>query len=426
MPKVICDFHIHSKFSRATSSRMDVQSLVQYGTQKGLNVIGTGDFTHPKWLKELEDQLEEYYNTNLFKPKEALDEKLRFMLTAEVCTSFKYEEKPRRIHHLLFTPNFDSAKQVSEKLAKFGSLESDGRPILRLSPPELVEMVKETSKRNVIVPAHIWTPWFSLFGSKSGFERIEDCYKDMTKHIFALETGLSSDPPMNWRLSALDKYTLISNSDSHSPYPYRIGREANVFDLKEISYREIIDSIRLKDKKRFKFTIETHPAYGKYHWTGHRKCNIMMSPQDSKRLKGICPRCGRKMTRGVDERIDELSDRNEGYKPESAIDYKHLMPLHEIIAQSLGIQQIYSPSVWRLYDLLISRFGDEYSVLLEAPKDEIALISNDELANAIITVRDNKIAVIPGYDGVYGKLIFSEDNVREASINRKFGLERFM
>lgn len=426
MPKVICDFHIHSKFSRATSSRMDVQSLVQYGTQKGLNVIGTGDFTHPKWLKELEDQLEEYYNTNLFKPKEALDEKLRFMLTAEVCTSFKYEEKSKRIHHLLFTPNFDSAKQVSKKLAKFGSLESDGRPILRLSPPELVEMVKETSKRNVIVPAHIWTPWFSLFGSKSGFERIEDCYKDMTKHIFALETGLSSDPPMNWRLSALDKYTLISNSDSHSPYPYRIGREANVFDLKEISYREIIDSIRLKDKKRFKFTIETHPAYGKYHWTGHRKCNIMMSTQDSKRLKGICPSCGRKMTRGVDERVDELSDRNEGYKPESAIDYKHLMPLHEIIAQSLGIQQIYSPSVWRVYDLLISRFGDEYSVLLEAHKDEIALISNDELANAIITVRNNKIAVIPGYDGVYGKLIFSEDNVREASINRKFGLERFM
>jgi len=426
MPKVICDFHIHSKFSRATSTRMDVQSLVQYGTQKGLNVIGTGDFTHPKWLKELEDQLEEHHNTSLFKPKEALDESLRFMLTAEVCTSFEYEEKSRRIHHLLFTTNFDSAKQVSEKLAKFGNLESDGRPILRLSPPELVEEVIETSKRNVIVPAHIWTPWFSLFGSKSGFERIEDCYKDMTKHIFALETGLSSDPPMNWRVSALDKYTLISNSDSHSPYPYRIGREANVFDLKETSYREIIDSIRLKDKKRFKFTIETHPAYGKYHWTGHRKCNIVMSPQDSKRLQGICPSCGRKMTRGVDERVDELSDRYEGYKPESAIEYKHLMPLHEIIAQSLGIQQIYSPSVWRVYDLLISRFGNEYLVLLEASKDEIALISNDDLANAVITVRDNKIAVIPGYDGVYGKLIFSEDNVREASINRKFGLERFM
>jgi uncharacterized protein (TIGR00375 family) len=405
---------------------MDVQSLVQYGTQKGLSVIGTGDFTHSKWLKELEDRLEEHHNTSLFKPKEALDKSLRFMLTAEVCTSFKYEEKSRRIHHLLFTPNFDSAKQVSEKLAKFGNLESDGRPNLRISPPELVEEVKETSKRNVIVPAHIWTPWFSLFGSKSGFERIEDCYKDMTKHIFALETGLSSDPPMNWRLSALDEYTLISNSDSHSPYPYRIGREANVFDLKEISYREIIDSIRLKDKRRFKFTIETHPAYGKYHWTGHRKCNIVMSPQDSKRLQGICPSCGRKMTRGVDERVDELSDRYEGYKPKSAIEYKHLMPLHEIIAKSMGIQQIYSSSVWRVYDLLIGRFGDEYSVLLEASKDEIALISNDELANAVITVRNNKIAVIPGYDGVYGKLIFSEDNERGVSKNRKFGLERFM
>ena len=426
MTKVICDFHIHSKFSRATSNIMDVQSLVQYSTQKGLSVIGTGDFTHPRWLKELEDQLVEDSNTCLLKPKGGLVENIRFMLTAEVCTSFTYEDESKRIHHLLFVPNFDSAKQVSEKMVKFGDLESDGRPNLRLSPPELVEEVKEVSEMNVIVPAHIWTPWFSLFGSKSGFERIEDCYQDMTKHIFALETGLSSDPPMNWRLSALDKYALISNSDSHSPYPYRIGREANVFDLKEISYREIIDSIRLKDKKRFKLTIETHPAYGKYHWTGHRKCNIMMSPQDSKRLQGICPSCGRKMTQGVDERVDELSDRFEGYKPESAIEYKHLMPLHEIIAQSLGIQQIYSPSVWRVYDLLIGRFGDEYSVLLEAPKDEIALILNDELANAIITVRNNKIAVIPGYDGVYGKLIFSEDNVREVSINRKFGLERFM
>jgi uncharacterized protein (TIGR00375 family) len=405
---------------------MDVQSLIQYGTQKGLRVIGTGDFTHPQWLKELEDQLEEHFNTSLFKPKENLTENILFMLTAEVCTIFKYEEKSRRIHHLLFTPNFDSAKQVSEKLAKFGNLKSDGRPILRLSPPELVEEVKETSKRNVIIPAHIWTPWFSLFGSKNGFERIEDCYKDMTKHIFALETGLSSDPPMNWRLSALDKYTLISNSDSHSPYPYRIGREANVFVLKKTSYREIIDSIRLKDKNRFKFTIETHPAYGKYHWTGHRKCNIMMSPQDAKRLQGICPSCGRKMTRGVDERVEELSDRYQGYKPESAIEYKHLMPLHEIIARSLGIQQIYSPSVWRVYEQLIGRFDDEYSVLLEASKDEIALVSNDELATAIITLRENKFAVIPGYDGVYGRLIFSEDNVREVSTNRKFGLEKFM
>jgi len=426
MSKFICDFHIHSKFSRATSSRMDVQSLVQYGTQKGLSVIGTGDFTHPQWLKELDDQLEEHSNTCLLKPKRSLVEKLLFMLTAEVCTSFKYEGKPKRIHHLIFTPNFDSAKQVSEKLAKFGDLESDGRPIIKLSPPELVEEVKEVSETNVIVPAHIWTPWFSLFGSKSGFDKIEDCYQDMTKHIFALETGLSSDPPMNWRLSALDKYTLISNSDSHSPYPYRIGREANVFDLKEISYREIIDSIRLKDKNRFKFTIETHPAYGKYHWTGHRKCNIMMSPQDSKRLQGICPVCGRKMTRGVDERVDEISDRYKGFRPESAIDYKHLMPLHEIIAKSMGIQQIYSPSVWRAFELLIGRFGDEYTVMLEASKDEIRLVSNDELADAIINVREDKIAVIPGYDGVYGKLIFAENNVEEVANNRKFGLERFM
>jgi len=425
MPKVVCDLHIHSKHSRATSSQMDIPSLIRYGTLKGLSVIGTGDFTHPKWLIELEEQLEEDDASGLYRPKGCSTSRLLFMLTAEVCTVSMYEGRTKRIHHLLLTPSLDFAREISERLSKFGDLKSDGRPILDMSPPELVEEVRGVSSKNVIVPAHVWTPWFGLFGSRSGFDRIEDCYQDMTRYIFALETGLSSDPPMNWRLSALDKYALVSNSDAHSPYPYRIGREANVFDLQKTTYKEIIDAIRLKDKKRFKFTIETDPSYGKYHWTGHRKCGVSMSPHDSKRLKGICPVCGRQMTKGVDERVDELADRLEGFRPESAIGYRHLLPLQEVIAASLGIQQVYSASVWRTFQLLTDRFGDEYTVMLEAPRDEIADLAGDEVADAVIMVREDRVKVVPGYDGVYGSIIFEEkeDEVQNA---RKFGLDRFM
>jgi uncharacterized protein (TIGR00375 family) len=277
-----------------------------------------------------------------------------------------------------------------------------------MSAPELVDEVISISKDNVIIPAHIWTPWYSLFGSKNGFNDISDCYQDMTKHIFALETGLSSDPPMNWRLSSLDKYTLISNSDSHSPYAYRLGREANVFEVEEPTYKKIIEAICSKDSKHFKYTIETNPAYGKYHWTGHRNCNVSVSPKESKALFGKCPKCHKPLTRGVDERVNELADRPPGFRPKEAISYFHLIPLQEIIGAVLG-KNASSSIVWRIYNSLISKFGNELRILLDVPQVALEKTIESDTASAIIQVRRDQIHVVPGYDGVYGQLLFFPD-----------------
>jgi uncharacterized protein (TIGR00375 family) len=264
----------------------------------------------------------------------------------------------------------------------------------------------QVNSQNMIIPAHAWTPWFSLFGAFSGFNRMEECYQDMTKHIVALETGLSSDPPMNWRLSALDKYTLVSNSDSHSSWPWRIGREANVFELKKASYHEVVDTIRQKDPKRFKFTIETDPAYGKYHWTGHRNCKVSLSPQEAIKYGNICPVCRKKLTKGVEQRVEELADRPAGYRPESVIGYMHLLPLSEIISTVIGAAYPSVQKVWDAYNVLIGRFGDEYAVLIDAPFGEMSKIVDPKIAEAVVSVREEKIKVKPGYDGVYGEPMF--------------------
>jgi len=264
-----------------------------------------------------------------------------------------------------------------------------------------------------VFPSHAWTPWFSLFGAFSGFDRKKDCYQDRTRHIPAIETGLSSDPPMNWRLSALDKFALVSNSDSHSAWPWRIGREANVFELKQLTYHEVIDAIRKKDLQRFKFTIETDPAYGKYHWTGHRNCKVSLPPEEAIKLGNKCPICHKKLTKGVEQRVEELADRPPSYKPENAIGYMHLLPLSEIIATVLGTAYPSQPKVWEIYNTLIGRFGDEYTVLIDATKEEMQKIVDSKIAEAIIRVREEKVKVIPGYDGVYGQLvIFEEENKR--------------
>ena len=263
--RVIADLHIHSKYSRATSKRMNIDEIARFARIKGLNLVGTGDFTHPKWFKELSEELTEVSETNLYRSNKAPDSPVHFMTTVEVSTIFTFESTVKKVHHVVSTPSLETAVQISERLEKYGDLSIDGRPTLDMSAPQLVEEVMEVSDKNLVIPAHVWTPWFSLFGAFSGFDRIEDCYQDMTKHISALETGLSSDPPMNWRLSALDKFILVSNSDSHSSWPWRIGREANVFELERLTHDEVIDSIRKKDTKRFRFTIETDPAYGKYH-----------------------------------------------------------------------------------------------------------------------------------------------------------------
>jgi uncharacterized protein (TIGR00375 family) len=336
---------------------------------------------------------------------------VRFMITGEVDVEFRVRDQSKRVHLLIFCPSIEVAKQVSSVTSKYGDLSSDGRPKLHVTPPELVEKVMEVDQWNEVVPAHIWTPWFSLFGSKSGFEGIEDCFEDQTRNIHALETGLSSDPGMNWRLSALDRFTLISNSDSHSPWPYRIGREANVFELKRVTYKEIVDAIRKKDSTRFIETIETDPSYGKYHYTGHRACNVAFSPAESSRYQRICPVCGRKLTVGVLDRVEELADRKAGFKPEGAIPYISLIPLQEIISNSLGVRDVFAKAVWDEYGRLLKRFPSELYVLLEASRSEIASVSGDRLSDAVLRVRENKIKFKPGYDGVYGQpLIFEEEN----------------
>jgi len=406
--RVIADLHIHSRFSRATSEKMNVTEITRFARIKGLNLVGTGDFTHPRWLEELKTELVEDSDASLYKPAKDSVSPVHFMITGEVSTIFGFENVIRKVHHVVLTPNLEVAAQINERLVRYGNLASDGRPQLDMTAPQLVEEIMQISNQNVVIPAHAWTPWFSLFGAFSGFDRVEDCYQDTTRHIPALETGLSSDPPMNWRLSALDKYTLVSNSDSHSHWPWRIGREANVFELERLTYREVVDSIRQKDPKRFRFTIETDPAYGKYHWTGHRNCKVSLSPQEAIKLGNHCPVCRRRLTKGVEQRVEELADRPAGFKPENTPGYMHLLPLSEIIATVLGVAYPSVQKVWEIYNALVARFSDEYTVLIDASKEEMSKIVEPRIAEAVVRVREEKVKVIPGYDGVYGQLVIFE------------------
>lgn len=407
--RVIADLHIHGRYSRATSERMSIGEIARFARLKGLNVVGTGDFTHPKWLREVGEATVEEHDASLYKPKGNPQSTVLFMLTTEVNTIFTFENVVRKIHHVILTPTIETALQINGRLSKYGDLASDGRPTLNMDAASLVEQVMEVSSENMVFPSHAWTPWFSIFGAFSGFDRVEDCYQDMTKHIYALETGLSSDPPMNWRLESLDRFTLVSNSDCHSFWPWRIGREANIFDLERLSYHEILDAIRRKDGGRFKSTIETDPAYGKYHWSGHRKCKASFSAQDALRLGNICPVCHRKLTKGVEQRIEELADRPKGFTPKNAIGFVRLLPLSEIIAAVLGVESPSVQKVWDIYNLLVERFGDEYAVLIDASKDALRAVVEEQVADAIVNVRAGRVRVVPGYDGVYGRLILSDD-----------------
>jgi uncharacterized protein (TIGR00375 family) len=406
--RVIADLHIHGKYSRATSEQMNLAEIAKYAKIKGLNLVGTGDFTHPIWLKEIRETLASDGDSGLLKLAKA-DSPVRFMLQTEVCTIFDYKGESKKVHHVILTSSLEAADQINERLKKYGDLASDGRPILDVTAPQLVEEVMGISGDNMVFPAHAWTPWFSIFGAFSGFDTVEDCYQDMTKHIHALETGLSSDPPMNWRLSGLDKYALVSNSDCHSFWPWRIGREANVFELEKFTYREVTDSIAKNDPSRFKFTIETDPAYGKYHWTGHRNCNVSLSPPEAIRFGNTCPVCRRKLTKGVEQRVEELADRPSDYKRTDAPGFKRLLPLSEIIAAVVGTDSPAIQAVWKPYNALIEKFGDEYSVLIDAPFEGMASVVDLPFAQAIMKVRDGSAKVTPGYDGVYGQLVLGVD-----------------
>ena len=388
---------------------MCIPEIARYSRIKGLNLVGTGDFTHPLWLKEINETLTPEQNTGLFKRAGNVDSPVRFMLTTEVCTIFDYKSETKKVHHVILTPSMETATQINDRLKRFGDLASDGRPILDVSAPQLVEEIMAVSAENMVFPAHAWTPWFSVFGAFSGFDTMKDCYQDMTQHIHALETGLSSDPPMNWRLSGLDKYTLVSNSDCHSFWPWRIGREANVFELENFTYQQVTDAIIKNDPARFKYTIEVDPAYGKYHWTGHRNCKVSLSPSEAMKFGNICPVCRRKLTKGVEQRIEELADRPTDFKRAEAPGFMRLLPLSEIIAAVLGTESPSTQAVWKNYNLLTEKFGDEYSVLIDAPLESLVKLVDASFAQAIIKVRNGEAKVTPGFDGVYGQLVLGVD-----------------
>jgi len=413
--KYIADFHIHSKYSRATSKDMNLEHMDKWAKIKGINILTTGDFTHPRWFEELKEELVEVMPGIYHLKKYKNDLKVtNFVLTTEVSCIYKKEDKVRRIHLLIFAPNLEVVEKINRKLGEKFNLKADGRPILGIDTEELTKILFDISKEIFIVPAHVWTPWYSLFGSKSGFDSIEQCFGEMTKYIFALETGLSSDPPMNWRLSALDRFTLISNSDAHSPS--NLGREANVLELEELSYKNIIETI--KTRKNFKYTIEFFPEEGKYHFDGHRLCGISLSPELAKKNKNICPKCGLPLTIGVLHRVDDLADRPLGFKPKNAVDFKSLIPLPEIIGQIYGVGKK-TKKVESEYKRMIKKAGNEFNILLNLNKEDLLKITIPEIVQAIFNMREGKVIKKPGYDGVYGKIKIKVDEW-EVKQNRLF------
>lgn len=408
----VADFHIHSKYSRATSKDMDVQHLAEWAKLKGINLMGTGDFTHHLWLEELKNNLEDTAN-GLFKHKG-----INFILTAEISSIYSKGGRGYRIHNIIFAPSFKTVDKINDYLSRVGNLASDGRPILGLDAEELARIVFDIDENCMVIPAHIFTPWFSLFGSMSGFNKIEHCFEKQTEKIFALETGLSSDPGMNWRLSALDRFSLISNSDSHSPQ--KIGREANVFDC-EMDYNTIRDVLKLKDKKRFLYTIEFYPEEGKYHFDGHRNCDMRMSPEETKKHNGKCPKCGKPVTIGVVNRVDQLADRPEGFVPTNAIPFKNLIPLDEIIAEVKGIGK-QSQAVEREYRSCIAKFGNEFEILVKATEAELSTGLPQNIADAIMRVRQGKVNIKAGYDGEYGIVSIYGENEKQDSGEQQLSL----
>lgn len=398
--RFIADLQIHSKHSRATSSRMILSVLDAMARRKGILVMGTGDATHPLWVKELKSQLEPA-ETGLFKLKTAQGRDFtRFMLTAEVSLIYKRLGKVRKVHHLLFFPDFKALDTFNAALSKVGNLMSDGRPIIGLDSEKMAAMLFSTNPDNVLIPAHAWTPWFSVFGARSGFDTLEECFGRHTDKIFAVETGLSSDPPMNWRLSQLNQITLISNSDAHSPE--KIGREANTFDC-ELSYQGIIDAIKTADPKKFLMTLEFFPEEGKYHFPGHRACGVRLTPTAAQKQHGLCHKCGRYFTDGVLSRVAALADRPAGHKSSRALPFKHLIPLQEIIAAALGTG-VATKAVQGLYGRLTDTLAPEFEVLLNTKISDIEKVAGTLIAEGINRVRQGRVNIEPGYDGEFGKI----------------------
>lgn len=405
--KFVADFHIHSKYSRAVSPDMMLEGLDAWADDKGILVMGTGDFTHPAWFKEIKTKLEPA-EPGLFELKRAFKRKTikdtfaetRFMLTVELSGIYSRHGKTRRIHNLIFVPDLSTAEKLNTQLGWIGNLASDGRPILGLDSEELMKIVLNVNPDAVVIPAHAWTPWFSVFGSMSGFDTLEECFGDYAKHIFAIETGLSSNPSMNWRLSKLDSISLISNSDSHSLE--RIGREANRFDT-ELSYAGIVGAIRSRDPDRFLSTLEFFPEEGKYHYDGHRVCKISWAPEETEKHRSICTVCGKPVTIGVLNRVAALADRPVGYTDPKRVPYRSIVSLDEIIGETLGVGRA-SKAVKKEYAALVEAFGSELGILLEVPVGDIGKASRPGIAEGVERMRKGAVTVIPGYDGEYGKV----------------------
>jgi len=454
--KFIADLHIHSKYSRATSKDMTLEELDRWADDKGILVMATGDFTHPDWFKEIKEKLESA-EPGLFKLKSQYKKRTikgtlaetRFLLSTEISSIYSRGGKVYRVHNLVFAPDIETVEKINTQLGWIGNLKSDGRPILGLDTQELVKIILNINSKAVVVPAHAWTPWFSMFGSMSGFDSLEECFGDWSKYIFAIETGLSSDPAMNWRLSQLDNIALISNSDSHSLQ--RIGREANAFDT-DLSYDGIIaaikDGARSENRSRttlmsaqkdaevigvnqrtyqrqsaskFLYTIEFFPEEGKYHYDGHRLCEIVFSPEETKKHNGICPKCGKKLTIGVMNRVEELADRppiksnSQGFYQsyDHRVPYYNLIPLDEIIADVYGLN-VNAKKVKEEYENLIKIFGNELKILLETQDEEMKGVIDEKIRQGIKAVREKRLKIQPGYDGEYGKIdIFSEEERKE-------------
>jgi uncharacterized protein (TIGR00375 family) len=419
--KFIADLHVHSHFSRATARNLDLEHLYVNAQLKGIEVVATGDITHPQWFKEISEKLEPA-ETGLYRLKKNIEKKcdecvplscrtdVRFVLNSEISCIYKKMGKTRKNHNLVFIPDLASAESFNRKISRIGNIVSDGRPILGIDARNLLEILLETNDQTFLVPAHIWTPWFSLLGSKSGFDSLKECFDDLSNHVFAVETGLSSNPVMNWRVSFLDRLTLMSNSDAHSPE--KLGREANIFDT-EMSYPAMKMALQNRDSKTFLGTYEFYPEEGKYYFDGHRNCSIRFSPKMTLRYGGICPVCGKPLTVGVLNRVEELSDRQEGEKPQNTSHYCSRIPLKEIIAEIFKVGSG-SKKVMRYYQQAIQLLGPELAILDSISLSDIEMAGIPMLKEAVKRMRDGTIHILPGYDGEFGKIqIFTENEKTE-------------
>lgn len=401
---MFADLHIHSRFSRACSKDLNLDNLVKWATVKGLNLLGTGDFTHPMWIEEIREQLKDngkgfYFHNSGFP----------FVITGEISLIYTDKGKGRRIHLVILVPSLEIADKINQYIDNKGlRRDYDGRPIFSITCKNFVKDIKEISSLIEVIPAHIWTPWFGMFGSKGGYNSFEDCFEEFAKDVHAIETGISSDPAMNWKIKDLDHKSIVSFSDAHSYWPWRLGREATIFHRTD-SYEDLVRQIREND---FIGTIETDPSYGKYHWDGHRNCGFSCSPEETKELNGICPKCNSPLVIGVDYRVDELSGQPENFKPSSAKMYYTLLPLHEIISLYAGVS-FNSKKVWGIYNLLIEKFEDEFNILLNVSKEDLTNIVDETLVSLILKNREGKIKVQPGFDGEYGKAILEDVKIEK-------------